>query len=83
MSKIWYPYCAYQDISHCIETKRLIEKAIMQDHHKIDGVVKTSIYCVVAFFSTLDIPYVCLRTEKNTTPRSLATRAYLYICVFT
>jgi len=27
-----------------------------------DGVVKTSIYSVVALFPILDIPYVCLRT---------------------
>jgi hypothetical protein len=29
---------------------------------KLDDVVKTSIYCVVALFPALDIPYVCLRT---------------------
>jgi hypothetical protein len=28
----------------------------------LDGVVKTSIYCVVELFPALDIPHVCLRT---------------------
>ena len=29
---------------------------------KLYFVVKTSIYCVLALFPALDIPYVCLRT---------------------
>ena len=33
-----------------------------------DGVAKNPIYCVVAIFLALDIPYVCLHTKKITTP---------------
>ena len=35
---------------------------------KIDGVAKSPIYCVAAFFSLLEILYVCLRSKKNTAP---------------
>lgn len=35
---------------------------------RYDSVVKTWIYCVVALMPTLDIPGVCRRVFKNTTP---------------
>ena len=35
---------------------------------KHDGVVKSPIYCVVAHFCSLGIPYVWPRSQKHSTP---------------